>query len=379
MSVLIEALTLVVRKRELDIRYPGGTDAFLQAALELEAPPRFICNGDPHLVNLSFSDPDHLAPCVALLEAHGFMDVDDGKLVDMAYVDQHFGPTMPCDWLEWRRHPDGFTYAWLAGTEPGDMATDEDWTPERSRGMKRFDVRDEPGRMFRLAEEDGIETWLDTRTGKQVVGLAHREPSSSTQENEPMAEPERGLFEDEPENDEDLDSLDLDRIIRDLEEDLGAKIEKPKMGRLMRSLLSGVEALGWEYRLNLDHYILAMSWTGPRTEYRILLLADEDAGVIGARTSAAFRVPPEKRVAMCEAINRANWGLRVGSFEMDMDDGEVVFRVGLDHQDSAVSARLVARVVQASLGTFERYVPAFMRVIYGGATAMEAIHEVENG
>lgn len=38
MSVLIEALTLVVPKQVLDVGYPGGTDAFLQALRELENP-----------------------------------------------------------------------------------------------------------------------------------------------------------------------------------------------------------------------------------------------------------------------------------------------------------------------------------------------------
>lgn len=111
MSVLIEALTLVVRKEQLDMRYPGGSTAFLEATLRLESPPRFVCCGDSHLVNLSFSDPDHLEPAAELLREQGFIDVDDGVVVDMAYVDQRYGPSMPCSWLEWKRHPDGFTYA----------------------------------------------------------------------------------------------------------------------------------------------------------------------------------------------------------------------------------------------------------------------------
>ena len=175
MSVLIEALTLVVPRRELDMRFPGGTSAFLEATLGLERPPRFVCGGDAHLVNLSFYDADHLAPAADLLLAHGFVDVEANRVVDVAYVEQRFGPTMPCDWLEWRNHADGFTYAWLAGTEPGDMAAPIDWTPERSRAMLREDIRDDRERMNKLAEENGIETWLDTSTGRQIVSLAARE------------------------------------------------------------------------------------------------------------------------------------------------------------------------------------------------------------
>ena len=54
MSVLIEGITLVVRRLSTDIGYPGESDAFLLATLELERPPRYVCSGDTLLLNLSF-------------------------------------------------------------------------------------------------------------------------------------------------------------------------------------------------------------------------------------------------------------------------------------------------------------------------------------
>lgn len=174
MCVLIEALTLVVRKLSLEIAYPGGSDAFLHATLELAQPPRFVCSCDPELVNLSFYSPEHAEPCIELLLEHGFIELEDEStgFVDFALLDQHFGPALHCSWLEWKRHPEGFSYAWLAGTEPGDMAVPEDWTPERSRTMQRHDIRDDPG-MLRLQRKDGREVWLDLRTGREWVGLSH--------------------------------------------------------------------------------------------------------------------------------------------------------------------------------------------------------------
>jgi hypothetical protein len=76
-------------------------------------------------VNVGFYDPEHLRPCAELLDSHGFIAVDDSTFVDFAYVDQHHGPALPCDWLEWRRHGDGFTVAWLAGTDPSEMAVSD--------------------------------------------------------------------------------------------------------------------------------------------------------------------------------------------------------------------------------------------------------------
>jgi hypothetical protein len=347
MSVLIEALTLVIRRFDLDIRYPGGTEAFLQHALELTEPPRFICGEDAHLVNLSFSSPEHMMECLKLLTYHGFLDVDDGQVVDMAYVDQHHGPTMPCHWLEWRRHPEGFTYAWLAGTEPGDMAVDEGWTPERSRGMERFDVRDEPGRMLRLAEDDGVEIWLDLFTGSQGAGLPHRE------------DPQDGslLGEETPATE--------------------AGPEGMALGRLLGSLVDAMETLGWQFHLDGDAGGVVLPMTADEAEYLIALTPIEAAGLFLVRTTIPDRVPVEHRGAVCEFLNRANWRIAMGNFEMDMEDGEVVFRVTMESRKTDPTASAVRRLVLGSVSVFGRHLPALRGVAAGEASPRDAMDGLE--
>jgi hypothetical protein len=173
MCVLIEALTLVVPTINLDISYPGGSDAFLQAMLDLERPPRFVCNADPDLVNISFYDPQHADPAEQLLTSCLIgLDHKSLTMVDFAWVDQHFGPSMPTPWLEWRRHEDGFTYAWRVYTDPGDMAAPVDWTPECSSRLVRTDFRDMKC-AFPLQRTDDHEIWLDLETGQQIIGLPH--------------------------------------------------------------------------------------------------------------------------------------------------------------------------------------------------------------
>lgn len=175
MSVLIEALTLVVPKRVLDVSYPGGTDAYLRELLHLERPPRFVCNGDPALVNISFYDPPHVAPAQEMLRRYGIVEVDDRRFVEMAIVDQRFGPTMPCHWLEWRRHAEGFTYAWLAGTDPGDMAAPRDWAPETAWSAMLAVVRralDERGIPYSATEECAVTASLGTEHGDLELYLS---------------------------------------------------------------------------------------------------------------------------------------------------------------------------------------------------------------
>lgn len=154
MSVLVEALTLVVRRTSLELAFPGGAEAFLSQASELPHPPRFACNDDPHLVNVSFEEPAHAYAAIRLLEANGLVELCEDGAEDFVKVDQCDGPSLPCTWLEWERFTDAVTVAWVAGAEPGELAAPEGWEPAaQPESEDDVDVDD---------AEDAPELWTGT-------------------------------------------------------------------------------------------------------------------------------------------------------------------------------------------------------------------------
>jgi hypothetical protein len=166
MSILIESLTVVVRRVTLDATWPGGTDAYLAAALSGDSRALLAC-ADDKLTAVSFARPESSDTLLDRLDDLGIVYVDDRRCVDIVCIDHAAGPLTRCDWIEWRRHPDGFTYAWLAGTDAGAVVA-----PCTRR--RDFKGRGEMERMIQLAREDGLEFWLDLDTGRQVVGRSPR-------------------------------------------------------------------------------------------------------------------------------------------------------------------------------------------------------------
>lgn len=92
-------------------------------------------------------------------------------------------------------------------------------------------------------------------------------------------------------------------------------------------------------------------------------------------SALASLVPAERRAAIAELCNRANFGLAVGNFELDHDGGEARFRTSLDALDSFASVELVRNVVVANVITFDQYLPAIEAVLAGAepAAAVAAI------
>ncbi|CAN5308847.1 hypothetical protein BH09GEM1_BH09GEM1_18540 [soil metagenome] len=170
MSVLVEALSLIIPRTVLDVSYPGGTDAFMRKMCDPDI-PSLLVSADDELVSVSFPGAEAATDITTELLALGITAVDEDCFIEMVFVDQSDGPTMPCDWIEWRKDDAGNTCCWLAGTDPDPIHAPTNWTPAHSLHPKSHDHRDEPGRCVKLADDGSTETWLDLQTGHVMSGL----------------------------------------------------------------------------------------------------------------------------------------------------------------------------------------------------------------
>ncbi len=93
---------------------------------------------------------------------------------------------------------------------------------------------------------------------------------------------------------------------------------------------------------------------------------------------APIKAPEEVRQAVAEFITRANYGLRIGNFEMDFDDGEVRYKSSLDFEGATLDPALIKNAIYPAVQTMDRYLPGLMSVFYGSKSPVEAIAEVED-
>ncbi len=93
---------------------------------------------------------------------------------------------------------------------------------------------------------------------------------------------------------------------------------------------------------------------------------------------APVKAPEDERLAVAEFITRANYGLRIGNFELDFDDGEVRYKSSLDFEGTALTTKLIRRAIYPAVQTMDRYLPGLMSVIYGNKSPVKAVAEVEH-
>lgn len=148
------------------------------------------------------------------------------------------------------------------------------------------------------------------------------------------------------------------------------------------SLQAKVEAFfeedQWQLQPNEGYKALRVSFTGESGEWDCYALPREEEREFLFYSLVPFRVPEEQRQRMAEFICRANFGLTIGNFELDFEDGEVRFKTSIDVTDSELDSPLIRNLVYGNVFTFDRYLPGLLAVMTETASPEEIITQLES-
>lgn len=174
MAVLVEAISVVVPIAVLEAKYPGGV-----AQYERDCTNHTFC-ADANLTSIRFMLSTDVKRFIERLTARGLDFVAAGSCVDIVVVDQHQGPTAPCAWIEGGHQPEGYAAVWMGGTEPGELAHPEGWTPTQSSQLE-FASHSDMDRFLRLGRTSRVDIVVDFKTGRQVyIGRSFPEQRSQS-------------------------------------------------------------------------------------------------------------------------------------------------------------------------------------------------------
>ena len=122
------------------------------------------------------------------------------------------------------------------------------------------------------------------------------------------------------------------------------------------SLLSrAFDKEGWKYSTEDEKMRLNSSFRGEDLSIPIVLRIDEDRRLIRGHSVLPFNFGDQKRVEGAVATTMINWYLVNGSFDYDMSDGQVVYRITESYRDCDLSTEVVKYMVNCMVGTVDDY------------------------
>lgn len=168
MSVLVEAISVIIRRDSLDRQFNGGWDGFVGTV-----PNQTFCFDD-HLARVGFMNPSDVEAFIAMLESQGLEFRNDaGEAIDLVVVDQLRGSTLAAPWLGFAKleiEGGGVSACWLQGEVDSGLAVPIGWKLDGSISAKTLFVsaEDTEDRITFLRRDGDIDVYLDLRTGKEV-------------------------------------------------------------------------------------------------------------------------------------------------------------------------------------------------------------------
>ncbi|NWF67542.1 MAG: YbjN domain-containing protein [Chloroflexi bacterium] len=151
------------------------------------------------------------------------------------------------------------------------------------------------------------------------------------------------------------------------------------MGSIFNAMIEFFEEDDWEFSWVDDASVLSMGFSGKNGKWMCYAQAREEQQQFVFYTVCPMNTPENKRAALAEFITRANYGMIIGNFEMDWDDGEVRYKTSIDVEGATLSSPLIKQLVYSNVLIMDRYLPGLMAVMFGNAAPRDEINRIEGG
>ena len=94
-------------------------------------------------------------------------------------------------------------------------------------------------------------------------------------------------------------------------------------------------------------------------------------------TICPIKATEDVRLQVAEYLTRANYGMKIGKFELDMNDGEVRYQTILPCSEGVPSIKDVERIIDMGFLMFQRFGDGLIKNLMGFGNPAEDIKAVQ--
>lgn len=141
-----------------------------------------------------------------------------------------------------------------------------------------------------------------------------------------------------------------------------------------RTLCAAIEKRNWKYTRHDDDLVVTFGVRGDDLPMDFVLIVDVDRQLIRLSSRMPFTVPEDKRIEGAIVTSYATYRITDGSFDYNMSDGRIAFRMTASFLSSKIGVALFEYMIDCSCGTVDRYNDRFFAVSKGLMSVEEFIN-----
>ena len=159
---------------------------------------------------------------------------------------------------------------------------------------------------------------------------------------------------------------------------MAEEMNMQKAKEVFDTLVNMLDTRDWKYEKHEDKLLIKSGVKGDDLPIEFIVVVKPRNEVVQFISALPFNMPEDKRVDGAIAVCVANYGLVDGSFDYDLRDGEIIFRLTSSYRESKLGEDLFEYMIMCAASTVDQYNDKFF-MIAKGMMSIEQFLEQENG
>ncbi|MCQ2467714.1 MAG: YbjN domain-containing protein [Clostridia bacterium] len=130
-------------------------------------------------------------------------------------------------------------------------------------------------------------------------------------------------------------------------------------------LCAAVDSIGWHYTKKEEDLVIVFTVHGDDLPMNFIVRVNPEKQLVSVYSPLSFKFRDGNRVDGAIAACAASYGLADGSFDYDISDGSVVFRLTATFRDTTISQEMFKYMVHASSSIVDEYNDLFLALDKG--------------
>lgn len=131
------------------------------------------------------------------------------------------------------------------------------------------------------------------------------------------------------------------------------------------TLCTAIENRGWHFGKDEEKLVVHFDVSGEDIPMRFIIVVDAQRQLVRLMSPMAFKMSENKRMDGAIATCVASYGLADGSFDFDLEDGTIVFRMTASFLESTIGEGLFQYMISCACAVVDRYNDKFLAIDKG--------------
>lgn len=142
-----------------------------------------------------------------------------------------------------------------------------------------------------------------------------------------------------------------------------------------KTVCSTLDSMDWEYQKDEERLMVSFGVRGENIPITVGIVCNVDLQALQLISFLPFSVPSHKRAELASAICAINYRLALGGFDINLNDGTVMFKMSSCFRETLIGTELVSSLIYLTCSTVDESNGALFSLCNGEITLKDIVEK----